>query len=104
MGPAVTGANKKVELSGDQMRLIARALADPRRYGILRHLREERGEMPCSAVLECVGIGAPTLSHHMKELETAGLVLPIREGKSVRYVLQKNVIAAYLAQVEAELK
>ena len=93
-----------MELSAEQMRLIARALADPRRYQILQSIREQNGEMRCSAILDCAGVSAPTVSHHMKELETAGLVQPIREGKAVRYVLQAEVVAAYLRQVAAELQ
>jgi ArsR family transcriptional regulator len=90
-------------LAEDQVQLIARALADPRRYEILKKLGEQRCSTPCSAMRDCVDISAATLSHHMKELETAGLVRSEKDGKFVLYALQVSVLRAYLDQLKADL-
>ena len=92
-----------VELTEDQLALIARALADPRRYEILKKISTKRCATPCSAMRDCIDISPATLSHHMKELETAGLVRSEKDGKFVNYVPQTHILRAYLDRLKSDL-
>ncbi len=67
---------------------LAKALADENRLQILLLLR---GEEKCACkLLEELHISQPTLSHHMKQLCEARLVVGRKEGKWMHYRLAEE--------------
>jgi ArsR family transcriptional regulator len=86
-----------VKLTAKDCERIARVLAEPRRVDILRDLgASPKGEMACAALRAKNEITPATLSHHLKELENAGLVDTEMEGKFMRVTLKRPVLKAYL--------
>ncbi len=103
--PSVASASSTgPALDGKTTLAIARALADPRRYSILKQLAGQSAPVvPCAAMQQCHEISPATLSHHMRELRLAGLVTEIREGRTVSYELCREVVDRYAKQLCSDL-
>jgi len=99
MSAAKRVGTETVRLSEEQIHLIAKALADPRRFELLRQIGSCPESMQCADIRGCHPVSAATLSHHMKELETAGLIQVMREGKFASYLLRRDVLQAYTEQL-----
>ena len=82
---------------------VARALADPQRYRILRMLAQTGGSTPCAALFDAVSLAPATLSHHMRELREAGLVEERRTGRTVQYALRCEALREFLQGLERDL-
>jgi ArsR family transcriptional regulator, arsenate/arsenite/antimonite-responsive transcriptional repressor len=94
---------KPIDLTEKQILLIAKALADPRRYEIVKRISQcKDNSIACETVRECFDITAPTLSHHMRELEIAGLIQPRRSGKFISYQLRRDVLNSFMSRLQRD--
>ncbi len=87
-----------------QFNRVAKALADPQRFALLRRIAEGgRDEVACQALVNEFPVTPATISHHLKELGTAGLVVGRKEGQCVYLAARPEVLTAYLREVERRL-
>ena len=82
------------------MQAISRALADPRRMEVLRKIAGA-DSTSCMDLRTCMAMNPATLSHHIKQLETAGLIETRRDGKLVRATLRRKTWKSYLAHLKS---
>ena len=78
---------------------ISRALSDPRRFDILRRVAA-KSCAACSDLRAVFPITAATLSHHLKELESCGLIETTRRGKFIDVTFRRAAWEAYLAELK----
>lgn len=89
-------------LGTEELERIAKALADDRRFEILEAISSAE-ELSCKALVERFPITQATVSHHLKELYTAGLVSVRQDGQMRLYRSRPEILEEYLAQLERRL-
>jgi len=65
---------------------MAKAIAHPARIAILQYLLRTNSCV-CGSIVDEIGLAQATISQHLKELKTAGLILGTVEGTSVCYCI-----------------
>jgi ArsR family transcriptional regulator len=76
-----------------------KALGDPVRWAIVRRLRA--GTTSARALAESVGISPTLLSHHLKVLRQAGLIMGTRRGRWIDYTIDPNALVVLAGVLEA---
>jgi ArsR family transcriptional regulator, arsenate/arsenite/antimonite-responsive transcriptional repressor len=97
-------ADRPPRLPDWQFAAVAKALSDPRRYGIVSEVAAASDALPCCALQAAETVSAATISHHIKSLEAAGLIEVVREGKFARLSFRRDTFDAYLRQLSDALR
>jgi len=92
-------AEREMHLDDRQFTLISKAIADPKRFEMLQRIGESKDAPTCSCVCDWTGLAPATVSHHLKELDHAGLVNIERDGKFAYLTLRRDVWKAYLKRL-----
>lgn len=87
------------KLDARQVALINKALADPKRFEMLQRIAAATEAPTCSCVRDWLGLAPATVSHHLRELEAAGLVSIQRDGKFAHIALRRDVWNTYLKRL-----
>ena len=83
---------------------VAKALADPRRFGILQTIAASNAGKICSGqVCETVSVAQATVSHHLKELTEADLITPNSEGQFKYFSVNFETISEYVSELKMRL-
>ena len=84
--------NKKIEK-------ISRALSDAHRLTILQEFRKKADCLYCAEVHDILDLTQPSVSHHLKQLVEAELLLPEKEGRNLKYILNEEVLNEYISSL-----
>jgi ArsR family transcriptional regulator, arsenate/arsenite/antimonite-responsive transcriptional repressor len=85
------------ELSPAQAQEMAakfKALGDPVRLRLFSRLAMQGGRESCVCDIQDVGVSQPTVSHHLKKLREAGLIVSERRGTWVYCRVAPGVLPA----------
>ncbi|HTM18515.1 MAG TPA: metalloregulator ArsR/SmtB family transcription factor [Terracidiphilus sp.] len=96
-----TPAARPVRLTRAQRSAILKALADPKRFELLETIARSQCPLGCTAAHEALSIAPATLSHHIKELQTSGLIDVRREGKFAFLSIKPGVLEALSAYLQS---
>ena len=84
-------------MNSKELAKIFKALSNENRLEIYKEIAkqenidyEKKCECSISEILSCLKIGAPTISHHLKELSNANLITTKKNGKFLIAQINKN--------------
>jgi DNA-binding transcriptional ArsR family regulator len=75
--------------SQNDLAIMAKALAHPARIAILQEIFKSKTCI-CGDLVGQINLSQSTISQHLKELKTAGLIKGTIEGTSVCYCIDEN--------------
>lgn len=99
--PNPTEPPKTVRLTRAQRTAILKALSDPKRFELLETIARSQCPLGCTAAHEALSIAPATLSHHIKELQTSGLIDVRREGKFAFLSIKPGVLEALSSYLQS---
>jgi len=94
-------STRDTKLNAAQFALISKALADPKRFEMLQRIASSKDAPTCTCVRDWLNLAPATISHHLHELESAGLVNVERNGKFAHITLRRDVLSAYVKQLSS---
>ncbi len=83
---------------------ISKALGDPFRLKMMEMIKRQKKGCQCTAIVETLDLAQSTISHHIKQLVDADLLIAEKDGRNASYQINKEVLGAYikfLAQYES---
>lgn len=86
-------------MDSKELAKIFKALSNENRLEIYKEIAklenvdyEQKCECSISELLSCLKIGAPTISHHLKELSNANLITTEKNGKFLMAHINKETL------------
>lgn len=89
-------------MEAERLHAISKALADPTRFEILKRIAADE-EVACAVLTESFPVTQATISHHLRELQEAGLIEARKQAKYIHVKLNRAVWNEYLEALTALL-
>ena len=75
---------------------ISKALGDPFRLKVMDMIKKQKNPCQCTAIVESLELAQSTISHHIKQLVDADLLIAEKDGRNASYQINKEVLGAYI--------
>lgn len=99
----MSASQRPTELGDSGLIRALKALADPTRFRMVQEI-SEAGELSCGEVAARFDVSQPTVSHHMKILLQAGLLVQRAEGKHHFTSVNQELLATLVAELPKRLR
>lgn len=93
--------NSKTDIK--KIERFSKALGDSYRIRMLEAIKKEKDWMQCSTLVEMFDLAQSTVSHHLKQLVEADLLIAEKDGRTARYKINKdgmNEFRKFLGRME----
>lgn len=90
----------------NQIATLAKALGHPARVAIIEYLMSVNTCI-CGDIVNVLPLAQPTVSQHLKELKTAGLIKGTIEGNAICYCIDEvalETLQSYFAAISTNLE
>lgn len=78
----------------NQLAQMMKVLGHPARIAILQEIIATQGCV-CGGLVETLGLAQPTVSQHLKELKSAGIIKGTVEGTTICYCIDEKTWSKY---------
>jgi ArsR family transcriptional regulator, arsenate/arsenite/antimonite-responsive transcriptional repressor len=92
-----------MKLSDEHIVIIAKALADKTRLRILNEIARGKS-ITCGEAEKIAGLSQPTVSHHLKVLYDAGLLITQKNGRHVNIAVNKKALDDFSKLIADSMK
>ncbi len=80
---------------------ISKALADPYRLKMIEAVKKQADWMQCVAVVEMFDLAQSTVSHHLRQLVEADLLIAEKNGRNAKYLINYDTFTSYINYLSA---
>jgi ArsR family transcriptional regulator len=87
----------------DKIAKVAKALSDKTRIMILKEIAA-KGSISCGDAEKVVDLSQPTVSHHLKILTDAGLLITEKDGRHVIISVNKKTFEEFHLMISETIK
>jgi ArsR family transcriptional regulator len=75
---------------------ISKALGDPFRLKVMEMIKKQKAPCQCTSIVETMDLAQSTVSHHIKQLVDADLIIAEKDGRNANYTINQEVLDAYI--------
>lgn len=83
------------EMDLKKIERISKALSDPSRIKMLQAISSKDDCLYCMEICDIIDLAQPSISHHIKQLADADLIITEKEGRNVKYKLNRETFDQY---------